>query len=307
MRHEKKTHANELLSPISPPSNVNNNNKLDAHVKTSSGVSLVPSTQASLGEEQLRKQRFRHVSTPSFPSSSPASQSIGKLFLFGGRKKFRVYPKLLEIKNLFCNVYAIFLVEMTDLPVRIRAMSTCDHPTRPRKTDAPLYDESSLKFLESQLSPESLLVEAPSDPRMSPDFSVKSEDTSDSNKSNNLDWIMSEFMIKSEEPLQTEPIATNPQPEILAPSSPEPEPSSLSPPVDFFKEHKEKLSDILTRTKNPVLPSVYIDNSLIVPEPSKQKYHNPAPLLSPDEDIDLDYYEAFMDDKDIGSETLFHV
>jgi len=273
MRHEKKTHANELLSPISPPSNVNNNNKLDAHVKTSSGVSLVPSTQGSLGEEQLRKQRFRHVSTPSFPSSSPASQSI----------------------------------EMTDLPVRIRAMSTCDHPTRPRKTDAPLYDESSLKFLESQLSPESLLVEAPSDPRMSPDFSVKSEDTSDSNKSNNLDWIMSEFMIKSEEPLQTEPIATNPQPEILAPSSPEPEPSSLSPPVDFFKEHKEKLSDILTRTKNPVLPSVYIDNSLIVPEPSKQKYHNPAPLLSPDEDIDLDYYEAFMDDKDIGSETLFHV
>ena len=78
MRHEKKTHANELLSPISPPSNVNNNNKLDTHVKTSSGVSLVPITQAS-GEEQLRKQRWRHVSTPSFPSSSPASQSIGKL------------------------------------------------------------------------------------------------------------------------------------------------------------------------------------------------------------------------------------
>ena len=198
--------------------------------------------------------------------------------------------------------------EMTDLPVRIRAMSTCDHPTRSRKTDAPLYDESSLKYLESQLSPESLLVE---DPRMSPDFSVKSEDTSDSSKSNNLDWIMSEFMIKSEEPLEVASVASagnpNTQPEIIAaPSSPEPEPSSLSPPLGFFKEEKEKLSDILTRTKNPVLPSVYIDNSLIVPEPSKQKYHNPAPLLSPDEDIDLDYYEAFMDDKDIA-ETLFHV
>ena len=64
------------------------------------------------------------------------------------------------------------------------------------------------------------------------------------------------------------------------------------------------MSDMLTRTKNPVLPSVYIDNSLIVPEPSKQKYHNPHPLLSP-EDMD-DYYEAFLDDKDI-TETLFRV
>ena len=194
---------------------------------------------------------------------------------------------------------------MTDLPVRIRAMSTCEHPTRPRKTDAPLYDETSLKYLESQLSPESLLVE---DPRMSPDFSVKSEDTSDSSKSNNLDWIMSEFMIKSE-PMEAPIVAAAAPPpltEIVTPSSPEPEPTSLSPPVGFFKEENEKLSDILTRTKNPVLPSVYIDNSLIVPEPSKQKYHNPTPLLSPDEDIDLDYYEAFMDDKDIA-ETLFHV
>ena len=67
---------------------------------------------------------------------------------------------------------------------------------------------------------------------------------------------------------------------------------------------KQLMSDMLTRTKNPVLPSVYIDNSLIVPEPSKQKYHNPHPLLSP-EDMD-DYYEAFMDDKDM-TETLFHV
>jgi hypothetical protein len=67
---------------------------------------------------------------------------------------------------------------------------------------------------------------------------------------------------------------------------------------------KQLMSDMLTRTKNPVLPSVYIDNSLIVPEPSTQKYHNPHPLLSP-EDMD-DYYEAFLDDKDI-TETLFHV
>ena len=59
----------------------------------------------------------------------------------------------------------------------------------------------------------------------------------------------------------------------------------------------------MTRTKNPVLPSVYIDNSLIVPEPSKQKYHsNPSPTLLGNgedlDDVDLDYFEAFMDDKE---------
>ena len=85
--------------------------------------------------------------------------------------------------------------------------------------------------------------------------------------------------------------------------------SSLSPPALYPPElavSPAKLSqcDVLTRTKNPVLPSVYIDNSLIVPEPSKQKYHsNPSPLLLGSgeddlDDVDLDYFEAFMDDKE---------
>ena len=46
-------------------------------------------------------------------------------------------------------------------------------------------------------------------------------------------------------------------------------------------------ADLLTRTKNPVLPNVYIDNSLIVPEPTKQKYQSTHPLLFEDMDVDF--------------------
>merc|ERR1712098_717288 len=95
-----------------------------------------------------------------------------------------------------------------------------------------------------------------------------------------------------------------------SPASPPetPDPSSLSPPVLYPVElqstpTKHSRCDVLTRTKNPVLPSVYIDNSLIVPEPSKHKYHsNPSPTLLGSgedlDDVDLDYFEAFMDDKE---------
>ena len=170
---------------------------------------------------------------------------------------------------------------MMDLPVRIRAMSTsCSiqqqppppppQPLRRTTTDAPLYDETSLKYLESQLSPESLLMED------------TSED--DSAASAAVSWIMSEFMIKKEIIEEQSPA-----------SPPEtPDPSSLSPPVLYPPElavAPAKLSqcDVLTRTKNPVLPSVYIDNSLIVPEPSKHKYpcSNPSPsLLGSGDDLD---------------------
>lgn len=111
-------------------------------------------------------------------------------------------------------------------------------------TDAPLFDEiSSLKYLESPLSPESLLME-------------DSED--------DCSWIKKE------------------------PDNPAP-----------LYENKY---DLLTRTKNPVLPSVYIDNSLIVPEPSKQKY--PGNNLLINDPIDLDYFQSFLDD---DKETLFPV
>ena len=97
--------------------------------------------------------------------------------------------------------------------------------------------------------------------------------------------------------------AQHPLPTPTSTATPTPLPTMPSL-IPMTRCPKQLMSDMLTRTKNPVLPSVYIDNSLIVPEPSKQKYHNPHPLLSP-EDMD-DYYEAFLDDKDI-TETLFHV
>ena len=137
---------------------------------------------------------------------------------------------------------------------------------------------------------------------MSPE-SLLMEDTSedDSAASAAVSWIMSEFMIKKEPPVDNEQSPASP-PET-------PDPSSLSPPVLYPVElqvptpTKHSRCDVLTRTKNPVLPSVYIDNSLIVPEPSKHKYHsNPSPTLLGSgedlDDVDLDYFEAFMDDKE---------
>merc|ERR1719468_179461 len=257
------------------------------------------STMASM-ERQIRN-RWRHVSSPSVSTTSPppppsttASTTLPLSRLSGGDAND---------------------VEMTDLPIRIRAMSTSCQPSQQltTTTDAPLFDETSLKYLESQLSPESLLM----------------EDTTASEEDNNAaPWFMSDFVIKKEpagaggiEPMERSPA-----------SPPEtPDPSSLSPPVLYATSEEvmpaltpipvvaspvastaSKLSrcDLLTRTKNPVLPSVYIDNSLIVPEPSKQKYHNTNPsstLLGMSVDngdlneIDLGYFEALMDDK----ETLF--
>jgi len=256
MRHEKKTHANELQlssSPISPST-----------VASSSQAASLSSNIAAVEKQHHQRPRWRHVSSPSVSTASPTSST-------GGHD-----------------------IEMTDLPVRIRAMSTSSSilqqppplPPPPRRitTDAPLYDETSLKYLESQLSPESLLM----------------EDTSeDDSASAAVSWIMSEFMIKKE-PVEERSPASPPE---------TPDPSSLSPPALYPPElavSPAKLSqcDVLTRTKNPVLPSVYIDNSLIVPEPSKQKYHsNPSPLLLGSgeddlDDVDLDYFEAFMDDKE---------
>ena len=42
---------------------------------------------------------------------------------------------------------------------------------------------------------------------------------------------------------------------------------------------KKLLGDLFTRTKNPVLPSIYTDSTLIVPEPKASKYHSPHQSL----------------------------
>ena len=42
---------------------------------------------------------------------------------------------------------------------------------------------------------------------------------------------------------------------------------------------KKLLGDLFTGTKNPVLPSIYTDSTLIVPEPKASKYHSPHQSL----------------------------
>ena len=69
-------------------------------------------------------------------------------------------------------------------------------------------------------------------------------------------------------------------------------------------------ADLLTRTKNPVLPSIYIDNSLIVPEPTKQKYQSSReadkyPLLASFEDMEVDFLrQTGGDSKEISNEEI---
>lgn len=180
---------------------------------------------------------------------------------------------------------------MTDLPtIRIRAMSTSEN-VRPlagqqpssssggqQRTDAPLFEETSLKYLESQLSPESLLME---------DTTASEDDST---------WMMSDLMIEAGGGQQSPPPAA---PATASPPE-TPDPASLSPPLVLYENAKLSsccsMGDFLTRTKNPVLPSVYIDNSLIVPEPSKQKYQNSNPsgfTIDDHNDVDLDYFDAF--------------
>ena len=336
MRHEKKTHANELLStgssPISPKTEVNQSvfvkrgaAHADLHQDQHPLSHVGGGGSASSSSMTSERRRWRHVSSPSIASSD---------------------------------------FDM-DSPIRLRAMSTSEPPTSIYGTSLPSNANSSntcpqagphqqnlftsdLKYLESQLSPESLQETGSSAAsNMSPDLNsvkeeIENEDTcgSEDTCKSDLDWIMSDFMVKTEDSGKVVESVLSPSPDSsslsppgfytdsptpgppqgmikteiiengdVGPSAPQPPtPSTPTPVMPALQPlpqcPKQLMSDFLTRTKNPVLPSVYIDNSLIVPEPSKQKYHNPHPLLSP-EDMD-DYYEAFMDDKDL-TETLFHV
>lgn len=109
-----------------------------------------------------------------------------------------------------------------------------------------------------------------------------------------LDWIIAEFMSDEELPKSgCEPAGfyspNAVKQETYAAPAAEPKPSLFG--------------DLLTRTKNPVLPSVYVDNSqpLIVPEPSKQRYHNsPRSLLLEEDDFMADV-DLFLREKDIFS------
>jgi hypothetical protein len=69
------------------------------------------------------------------------------------------------------------------------------------------------------------------------------------------------------------------------------------------EEEEVGFGDYLTRTKNPVLPSVYVDNSqtLVIPERSKPRYHfSPRSLIFEDDDLMADV-DVFLREKDIFS------
>ena len=140
MRHEKKTHANELLngssgSPISPKADSNcsssssNNtpvfgNKHHRSCVTASeelprpgGGGVVHGSNAG-SSSPIEKKRWRHVSSPSITSSD------------------------LDLDQF-------------DSPIRLRAMSTSE-PYHYREPRCNSVTGSDLKYLENQLSPESL-------------------------------------------------------------------------------------------------------------------------------------------------------
>lgn len=87
--------------------------------------------------------------------------------------------------------------------------------------------------------------------------------------------------------------------------------SSPSLALPGVKASPKLTGDLFTRTKNPVLPSIYIDNSLIVPEPTKQKYHSPHQSLMFESDLmELDSFiksgSTTGDGKEI-SESIFNM
>uniref|UniRef100_A0A0K2U4P3 C2H2-type domain-containing protein n=1 Tax=Lepeophtheirus salmonis TaxID=72036 RepID=A0A0K2U4P3_LEPSM len=63
--------------------------------------------------------------------------------------------------------------------------------------------------------------------------------------------------------------------------------TSIPNPANRYLRLRNQSSDSVTHTKNPVLPSVYADNALIVPEPSKTKYPSSFQIDSEDSLSDL--------------------
>ena len=65
---------------------------------------------------------------------------------------------------------------------------------------------------------------------------------------------------------------------------------------------KKLLGDLFTGTKNPVLPSIYTDSTLIVPEPKASKYHSPHQSLQMFESDFMDIDSFLKGGSDIASD-----
>jgi hypothetical protein len=64
---------------------------------------------------------------------------------------------------------------------------------------------------------------------------------------------------------------------------------------------KKLLGDLFTGTKNPVLPSIYTDSTLIVPEPRASKYHSPHQSLQMFESDFMDIDSFLKGGSDVAS------
>jgi hypothetical protein len=165
--------------------------------------------------------------------------------------------------------------------------------------DSDSMSESQPPDLQKILEPASTSVTV-----MSADDDV--DDDCDDVKSG-LDWIISEFMSDDDLPKngsRETTTASSFYPNVkMSETGSDPYQVSNSSLAVTPKQEEAGFGDFLTRTKNPVLPSVYVDNSqpLIVPEPSKQRYHNsPRSLLFEEDDFMADV-DVFLREKDIFS------
>ena len=82
-----------------------------------------------------------------------------------------------------------------------------------------------------------------------------------------------------------------------APFSPQPQPLATSHPFPVIQAKARAIylrtqsQDSLTRTKNPVLPSIHAESTLVVPEPKLVKY----PVTGQDNSVSLDFTEEQED------------
>jgi hypothetical protein len=187
---------------------------------------------------------------------------------------------------------------------------------------SPLMDDSDSMSERKPLDLQKILSGSDEQPPVSngtvplDEMTLTSEDADDDGSDDvksGLDWIISEFMSDDDLPKNgirepTSAVGFYPEVKVADPGT-DPYQAPASTMSAAPKEVEVGFGDFLTRTKNPVLPSVYVDNSqpLIVPEPSKQqqRYHNSAraataALLFEEDDFMADV-DVFLREKDIFS------
>jgi hypothetical protein len=187
---------------------------------------------------------------------------------------------------------------------------------------SPLMDDSDSMSERKPLDLQKILSGSDEQPPVSngtvplDEMTLTSEDADDDGSDDvksGLDWIISEFMSDDDLPKNgsrepTSAVGFYPEVKVADPGT-DPYQAPASTMSAAPKEEEVGFGDFLTRTKNPVLPSVYVDNSqpLIVPEPSKQqqRYHNSAraataALLFEEDDFMADV-DVFLREKDIFS------